>query len=126
MNNCKTTYEALNSQLVEELPTLIEVSRNIFMMVISEFVLARKLFVGRITKELLTLMDVSFFLLRLIYCEKPTKFCEISTLLLSYVVPVESKVKISQNFVVFSEYMNCKNKIKLRLRRDSNTGSPVY
>ena len=28
--------------------------------------------------------------------------------LLSYVVPVESKVKISQNFVAFSEYMNFK------------------
>ena len=80
MNNCKTTYEALNSQLVEELPTLIEVSRNIFMMVISEFVLARKLFVGRITKELLTLMDVSFFLLKLIYSEKPTIFEKMSTL----------------------------------------------
>ena len=59
VNKVKSTYEALNSRLVEELPTLIEVSRNIFMMVISEFVLARKLFVGRITKELLTLMDVS-------------------------------------------------------------------
>ena len=31
---------------------------------------------------------------------------EISTLLLSYVVPVKSKVKIAQNFVAFSEYMN--------------------
>ena len=38
--------------------------------------------------------------------EKATKFCEISTLLLSYVVPVKSKVEISQNFVAFSEYMN--------------------
>ena len=62
------------------MPTLIEVSRNIFMMVISEFVLARKLFVGRITKELLTLMDVSFFLLKLIYSEKPKKFEKNSTL----------------------------------------------
>ena len=33
-------------------------------------------------------------------------FCEIFSLLLSYVVPVISKVKISQNFVAFSEYMN--------------------
>jgi hypothetical protein len=32
--------------------------------------------------------------------------CEIFTLLLSYVVPVKSEVKISQNFVAFSEYMN--------------------
>ena len=40
------------------------------------------------------------------YSEKATKFCEISTLLLSYVVPVKNKVEISQNFVAFSEYMS--------------------
>ena len=39
------------------------------------------------------------------YSEKATKFYEIFTLLLSYVVPVKRKVKISQNFVAFSEYM---------------------
>ena len=44
--------------------------------------------------------------LKFIYSEKATKFCEISTLLLSYVVPVKSKVEILQNFVAFSEYMN--------------------
>ena len=43
---------------------------------------------------------------KFIYSEKATKFCEIFTLLLSYVVPVKSKVKISQNCVAFSEYMN--------------------
>ena len=44
---------------------------------------------------------------KFIYSEKATKFCEILTLLLSYyVVPVKSKVKISQNVVAFSEYMN--------------------
>ena len=43
---------------------------------------------------------------KFIYSEKATKFCKIFTLLLSYVVPVKSKVKISQNFVAFSEYMN--------------------
>ena len=47
-------------------------------------------------------------LLKFIYSEKATKFCEIFTLLLSYVVPVKGKVKISQNFVAFSEYMNFK------------------
>ena len=41
---------------------------------------------------------------RLRYSEKATKFCEISTLLLFYVVPGKSKVDISQNFVAFSEY----------------------
>ena len=44
--------------------------------------------------------------LKFIYSEKATKFCKISTLLLSYVVPVKSKVEISQNFVAFLEYMN--------------------
>ena len=43
----------------------------------------------------------------LIYSEKATKFFEIFPLLLSYVVLIKSKVKISQNFVAFfSEYMN--------------------
>ena len=45
-------------------------------------------------------------LLKFVYSEKAAKFCEIFTLLLSYVVPVKSKVEISQNFVAFSEYMN--------------------
>jgi len=35
-----------------------------------------------------------------------TKICEISILLLSYVVPIKSKVEILQNFVAFSKYMN--------------------
>ena len=42
------------------------------------------------------------------YSEKATKFCEIFTLILSYVVPVKIKVEISQNFVAFWEYMNFK------------------
>ena len=41
--------------------------------------------------------------LKFIFSEKATKFCEVSTLLLSYVVPVKSKVEISQNFVAFLE-----------------------
>ena len=45
-------------------------------------------------------------LLKFIYSEKATKFCEISTLLLSNLMPVKSKVEISLIFVAFSEYMN--------------------
>ena len=45
---------------------------------------------------------------KFIYSEKATKFCEISTLLLPYVVPVKSKVEILKNFVAFSECMNFK------------------
>ena len=44
--------------------------------------------------------------LKCIYSEKATKFCKIFTLLLSCVVPVKSKVKILQNFMAFSKYMN--------------------
>ena len=44
--------------------------------------------------------------LKFIYSENATKFFEISTSLLSYVVPVKSKVEILQNFVAFSEFMN--------------------
>ena len=43
--------------------------------------------------------------LKFIYSEKATKFCEISTVDLSYVVPVKSMVEVLQNFVA-SEYMN--------------------
>ena len=44
--------------------------------------------------------------LKFIYSEKATKFCEISTLLSSVCTVDKSKVKISQNFVAFSEYTN--------------------
>ena len=40
------------------------------------------------------------------------KFCKISTVDLSYVVTVKSKVEISQNFVAFSEYMNFTSRFK--------------
>ena len=45
-------------------------------------------------------MDV----IKFIYPEKATKFCEISILLLSVRTVDKSKVEISQNFVAFSEY----------------------
>ena len=46
--------------------------------------------------------------LKFIYSENVTKFCEIFTLVLTTVHTVKSKVKFSQNFVTFSEYMNFK------------------
>ena len=68
-------------------------------------------------------MITSFATLKFIYSEKATNFCKISTLLLSYVVPVKSKVEIFQNFVAFSEYMNFnshKNKISMELITQKN------
>ena len=47
--------------------------------------------------------------LKFIYSEKATKFCEISTVDLSY-VSSNGQMEISQNFVAFSEYMNFKRK----------------
>ena len=40
------------------------------------------------------------------YSEEATKFCEISTVGMFYVVTVKSTVEISQNCVAFSEYIN--------------------
>ena len=50
--------------------------------------------------------DVENVQVKFIYSEKATKFCEIFTLLLTECTVVKSKVKISQNFVAFSEYVN--------------------
>ena len=47
-----------------------------------------------------------YVMVKFIYSEKATKFREISTLLLTTVHRVKSKVEISHNFVAFSEYMN--------------------
>ena len=49
-------------------------------------------------------------MLKFIYSEKATKFCEIFTLLLTVCAVVKSKMKISQNFVAFSEYMSFNTK----------------
>ena len=51
---------------------------------------------------------------KFIYSEKATNFCEISTVNLSYVVTVKSTVEISQNFVAFSEYMNCSKPVRFQ------------
>ena len=48
-------------------------------------------------------------ILKFVYSEKASKFCEIFPLLLSTVQTNKSKRKISQNFVTFSGYMNFKD-----------------
>ena len=45
---------------------------------------------------------------KLIYSEKATKFYKISTLFLSYIVPVKSKVEILQNLSIYDLYYNPK------------------
>ena len=51
-------------------------------------------------------LDSSTNIVKFIYSEKATKFCEFFTFLLTVCTVVKCKVKILQNFVAFSEYMN--------------------
>ena len=51
----------------------------------------------------------NLYIVKFIYSEKATKFCEIFPLLLTVCTVVKCKGKISQNFVTFSEYMNFTN-----------------
>ena len=53
-----------------------------------------------------TLTNNGKSMLKFIYSEKATKFCEIFPILLTVCTLVKSKGKISQNSVAFSEYMN--------------------
>ena len=62
-----------------------------------------------------SLLEALILELKFIYSEKATKFCEISTLLLSNIVPVKSKVENTQNFAAFSEYMNFTVKTRMNL-----------
>ena len=55
-------------------------------------------------------------LLKFIYSEKATKFCETFPLLLTLCTVVKSKGKISQKFVAFSENMNFKFFVDLYYR----------
>ena len=65
------------------------------------------------TKESIDFND-SFAVVKFIHSEKVTQLCEIFTLLLNICTVVKSKVKISQNFVAFSEYMNFISKKRLK------------
>ena len=62
-------------------------------------------FIERLAKD--DLRGLPALQVKFIYSEKATKFSKIFTLLLSYVVPIKSKVKISKKkFLAFSEYIN--------------------
>ena len=66
----------------------------------------RRIEIKQTQKQMIqTIICTTLSFIKYIYSEKATKFCEISTLLLSYVVAVKSKVEILQNFVAFSEYI---------------------
>ena len=58
LGQTKTTYEALNSQLVAELPRLLELGTMVVTQAVRQLNIARKLYVSSVTKELLSIMEV--------------------------------------------------------------------
>ncbi|KAF4527954.1 hypothetical protein B566_EDAN014127 [Ephemera danica] len=58
LNLAKHNYEALNSQLLEELPKLNTLASNIYVDCIAKFISERKMFSGRVTKQYLELMNL--------------------------------------------------------------------
>lgn len=57
----KNNYEALNQQLLEDLPKLITASTGIVVECLSALLAARKLLSGKITKQYLNLLEVCLF-----------------------------------------------------------------
>ena len=57
----KCTYEALNSHLLDELPTLNSLACEMLVECLATFVMARKMLSGKITREYLALMEVQSF-----------------------------------------------------------------
>ena len=58
LSQSRTTYEALNCQLVDEMPALLELSTGILGECVAQLMTARKLYVGSCTRELLAIMEV--------------------------------------------------------------------
>lgn len=58
----KNTYGALNAQLLDELPQLCRIAREVLQSAVQELLRARKLFIGRTTHELLALMELPMML----------------------------------------------------------------
>ena len=69
------------------------------------------------TKMQIQRWNVNQTLIKFKYSENATKFCEISTVDLSYLVAVKSTGEILQNFVAFSEYMNFKSWIIIMIQK---------
>lgn len=58
----KNTYCALNAQLLDELPKLCGIAREVLQSCVQEFLRARKTFIGRTTREMLSLMELPMML----------------------------------------------------------------
>ena len=94
------TMESLPNTPVEDLKSR-ETVTNLF--VLTHFQAAKH----RLSVSFIPLKKaINILILKFINSEKATQFWEIFTLLLTTVHTVKSKVKILQNFVAFSEYMN--------------------
>ena len=65
------------------------------------------------------------YIIKFVYSKKATKFCKISTLLLSTVHTDKSKVEILKHFVAFSEYMNFTDKKACQLKQSEETREEI-
>jgi hypothetical protein len=54
----KSNYEALNTHLLDELPTLNSLAREVLVECLAAFVMARKMLSGKMTREYLELIEV--------------------------------------------------------------------
>ena len=64
LSQAKTTYEALNSQLVDELPALLELGTRVLTHCVKQFIIARKHYVSCLSKELVEIMEVIINIMR--------------------------------------------------------------
>jgi len=55
----KINYEALNSHLLDELPTLNSLACEVLVECLAAFVMTRKMLSGKITREYFALMEVT-------------------------------------------------------------------
>ena len=65
-------------------------------------------------------------IVKFIYSEKATKFWEISTVDLFYIVPVKSSLKILPNFVASSEYTNFNTNYDQNSKVEDSKSFPLF
>lgn len=58
----KNNYEALNKQLTDDLPKLIEFGTRLFLNCLSAFLKIKKLFIGKTANQIITLLDLPLLL----------------------------------------------------------------
>ena len=91
-------------------------ARNFFWFVPADWAISNEALLTPLTAPVqVNLFQKHLFLqqLKFIFSEKATKFCEISTNYLSYVLPVKWLVEVLQNFLAFAAVMTDAKKVHI-------------